>query len=162
MHTFSHRMRDKRGMAGLTDQFPISPSRPAVIRSSCTWREAWIPLGFINSNYPMLFSHSPIFYFSSGSWHCPLLPPSASPPQFLPVVLHSVTPSFIPPPKSPGWLIHGLQSFCLYLSLFGHFPHVNPSIPAEGLIHSFTHTHTYLSSTFREPVDEKAIAVTLE
>lgn len=82
IRTFPHRMRDKRGMAGLTDQFPISPSHPAVIRSSSTWREDWIPLGFISSNYPLLPPHAvpslPILYFSSGSWHCPLLPQSAS------------------------------------------------------------------------------------
>lgn len=56
------------GTAGLTDQFPISPSHPAVIRSSSTWREAWIPLGFISSNYPLLPPHAvlpfPILYFS--------------------------------------------------------------------------------------------------
>lgn len=72
----------QKGMAGLTDQFPISPSRPAVIRSSCTWREAWIPLGFISSNYPLLPPHAvlslPILYFTSGYWHCPLLPLSNS------------------------------------------------------------------------------------
>lgn len=56
------------GTAGLADQFPISPSHPAVIRSSSTWREAWIPLGFISSNYPLLPPHAvlsfPILYFS--------------------------------------------------------------------------------------------------
>lgn len=64
---FQDRMRDKMGMAGLTDQFPISPSHQAVIRSSSTWREAWIPLGFISSNYPLLPPHVvlsfPILYF---------------------------------------------------------------------------------------------------
>lgn len=80
------------GMAGLTDQFPISPSHPAVIRSSSTWREAWIPLGFISSNYPLLPPHavlsSPILYFPPGSWHCPLLPVLFIPLPFGSVVLH--------------------------------------------------------------------------
>lgn len=70
----------QKGMAGLTDQFPISPSRPAVIRSSYTWREAWIPLGFISSNYPLLPPHAVLLlaalYFSFRSWHCPPRPPS--------------------------------------------------------------------------------------
>lgn len=72
----------QKGVAGLTDQFPISPGRPAVIRSSYTWREAWIPLGFISSNYLLLPPHAVLLltirYFSSGSWHCPFLPPSSS------------------------------------------------------------------------------------
>lgn len=136
-------MRDKKGMAGLTDQFPISPSRPEVIRSSCTWREAWIPLGFISSNYPLLPPHAVpslhILYFSSGSWHCPLLSPSSS--TLPPVVLHSHPHcEFHPIPKSSAWLIY--CNFSVFLSLFGHCPHVNPRIPAEG--HSDVHTQIHI------------------
>lgn len=72
----------QKGMAGLTDQFPISPSHPVVIRSSYTWRETWIPLGFISSNYPLLPTHAvplrTIHYLSSQSRHCPFLPLSSS------------------------------------------------------------------------------------
>lgn len=112
----------QKGPAGLTDQFPIFPSRPVVIRSSCTWREAWIPLGFISSNYPLFppAVHSLfILYFSSGFWHCPLLPPSSSTLFFFPLLplswgwkeTHSEGHGeFQPSPtgNSSRWLIHGL------------------------------------------------------
>ena len=72
----------QNGMVGLTDQFPISPSHPAVIRSYSTWREDWIPLGFISSNYPLLPPHAvlslPSLNFCSGSQHRPPLPHTAS------------------------------------------------------------------------------------
>ena len=145
IHTFTHGMRDKKGMAGLTDQFPISPSRPEVIRSSCTWREAWIPLGFISSNYPLLPPHAVpalhILHFSSGSWHCPLLSPSSStlpPPQLFSTCTLTVSPT----PKSSARLIY--CNFSVSLSLLGHCPHVNPRIPAEG--HSDVHTQIHIYS----------------
>lgn len=120
-------------MAGLTDQFPISPSRPAVIRSSCTWREAWIPLGFISSNYPLLPPHAvlslPILYFTSGYWHCPLLPLSNS--LFTHFCLLFSTRrhcKFYPTSKSSGWLLLGLYSLsplCLSLRSLPTYSHIN-------------------------------------
>lgn len=81
------------GTAGLTDQFPISPSHPAVIRSSSTWREAWIPLGFISSNYPLLPPHAvlpfPILYFS-------LTLPSPPSVLFIPLPVSVVVPLLWP------------------------------------------------------------------
>lgn len=161
----------QKGMAGLTDQFPISPSRPEVIRSSCTWREAWIPLGFISSNYPLLLPHAvpslQILYFSSGSWHCPLLPPcSLFFPHFWQFSTHTLTVSFIPPlNRLDGSFIVTLLS----LSLFGYCLHVNPHVPAEGHsdmqtdTHSHLHTQIHILRLFLSgPKDEKAISVFLQ
>lgn len=47
-----------KSMVGLTYQLPIFLCHPTVIRSSYTWHEPWIPLGFISSNYSRLPPHA--------------------------------------------------------------------------------------------------------
>ena len=126
-------------MVGLTDQFPVSLSHPAVIRSSCTWRERWIPLGFISSNYSRIPPHSvfslPILYFSSRHW------------TFL-LFLHSLDSS---PHFLALWII--LSPFVSWALSWIFWPqtaeHVKSHIQAErSQEFTFEHTRTHIPLLF--------------